>query len=244
MSVGAAFLIFFGGLFAGTINAMAGGGSLLTVPLLSVAGVEGLAANGTNRISVLIQTTASARGYERRNVEGWSEAVRVFPPALFGGLVGAALISQFDDDVFERIFGVLMIPMLILAVWSPSARTADDPWPRWVSLLVFFGVGLYAGAIQAGVGLILLMVLARAGYDLVTANLIKSYVIIGVSVIACAIFISQGQVEWGPALVLSAGSAIGGFLGANIAVEGGERVIKPVLTVSVIALAGRMIGLY
>ena len=244
MSVGAALLIFFGGIFAGTVNAMAGGGSLLTVPLLSLAGVDGLTANGTNRIAVLVQTGTAARGYVRRRVQGWQDARRVFPPTLVGGLVGAAVVSQLDDEAFERIFGVLMIPMLVLALRSPSTRPSDDPWPNWVSAVVFFGVGMYAGAIQAGVGLLLLMVLARAGHDLVTANLIKSYVLIGVSVIACTIFVARGQVAWLPALVLSAGSGIGGFLGAHIAVEGGERVIKPVLAVSVIALSGKMIGLY
>ncbi len=244
MSVGAALLIFAGGLFAGTINAMAGGGSLLTVPLLSLAGVEGLLANGTNRIAVLIQTGSSARSYVKRRVEGWNATRRVLPATLVGGLVGAAVVSQIDDELFERIFGFLMIPMLVLVLAKPSARTTDSPWPPWLSIVVFFAVGVYAGAIQAGVGLILLMVLARAGHDLVTANLIKSYVVIGVSVIACTIFVVQGQVEWAPALVLSAGSAIGGYLGAHIAVEGGERIIKPVLAVSVVALAGRMIGLY
>jgi hypothetical protein len=244
VSPGAALLIFFGGLFAGVVNAMAGGGSLLTVPLLSLAGVEGLAANGTNRISVLVQTGTAARGYVRRRVEGWNEAVQVFPPTLAGGLVGSLAVSQLEDDTFERLFGFLMIPILVLALWPTSDRSAGDRWPRWVTIVVFFGVGLYAGAIQAGVGLLLLMVLARAGHDLVSANLIKSYVVIGVSIIACTIFIARGQVEWGPAIVLSAGSGIGGFVGANIAVEGGERVIKPVLVISVVALSGRMIGLY
>ena len=244
MSIGAGLLIFLGGLFAGTVNAMAGGGSLLTVPLLSLAGVEGLAANATNRVAVLVQTGSAARGYARRQVEGWDEARRVFPPALAGGVVGALVVSQLADEVFERIFGFLMIPMLVLVLLRPSTSTSTDAWPRWVSMLVFFGVGLYAGAIQAGVGLVLLMILARAGHDLVSANLIKSYVVIGVSILACAIFIVQGQVEWGPALVLSVGSGLGGYIGANIAVEGGERVIKPVLVVAVMALSGKMIGLY
>ncbi len=244
MSVGAALLIFFGGMFAGTVNAMAGGGSLLTVPLLSLAGVEGLLANGTNRIAVLIQTGSSARSYVKRRVEGWQATRRVLPATLVGGLVGASVVSQINDELFERIFGFLMIPMLVLVLVKPKAKETDEPWPRWLSIAVFFGVGVYAGAIQAGVGLILLMVLARAGHDLVTANLIKSYVVIGVSLIACTIFIVQGQVEWAPALVLSAGSGIGGYVGAHIAVEGGERVIKPVLAASVVALSGRMIGLY
>lgn len=244
MSVGSGVLIFFGGIVAGVINAMAGGGSLLTVPLLSLAGVEGLSANGTNRIAVLVQSTASARGYVSKRVEAWSDTRRVLPWMLAGGLAGASVVSQLDDELFERIFGVLMIPLLVLVLWKPAARTADDPWPTWVTAVVFFAVGVYAGAIQAGVGLILLLVLARAGYDLVTANLIKSYVIVAVSAVACAIFVWQGQVEWGPALVLSAGMGIGGFAGAHIAVEGGEKVIKPVLAVAVVLLAGRMIGLY
>ena len=88
------------------------------------------------------------------------------------------------------------------------------------------------------------MVLARAGHDLVTANLIKSYVVVAISVIACAIFIVQSQVDWVPAIVLAAGSGIGGYVGAHIAVEGGEKVIRPVLVVAVVALSGKMIGLY
>lgn len=244
MSFGAAILIFLGGLFAGVVNSIAGGGSLLTVPLLSLAGLDGLTANGTNRIAVLVQSGSAVRGYTDRSVEGWGEARRVFPPTLIGGGVGAVLVSQIDDQMFERVFGLLMIPMLILALWSPAARTSSEPWPRWVSMLVFFGVGVYAGAIQAGVGLLLLMVLARAGHDLVTGNLIKSYVVFGVSVLACVVFISQGQVAWGPALVLASGSGIGGYAGAHIAVEGGEKVIRPVLAIAVLALSGKMIGLY
>lgn len=244
MSAGAAVLIFIGGLFAGAVNSIAGGGSLLTVPLLSLAGLDGLTANGTNRIAVLVQSSAAVRGFTDKDVDGWGDARQVFPPALAGGLVGALAVSSINDELFEVIFGILMIPMLVLALWPSPKEAARDPWPAWVSMLVFFGVGMYAGAIQAGVGLLLLMVLARAGHDLVTANLIKSYVVVAISVIACAIFVVQSQVDWVPAIVLAAGSGIGGYVGAHIAVEGGEKVIRPVLVVAVVALSGKMIGLY
>jgi uncharacterized protein len=163
---------------------------------------------------------------------------------LAGGLVGALSVSQIDDRIFERIFGFIMLPMLVLSLSKPKIRDVRRAWPRWVTVLVFFGVGLYAGAIQAGVGLILLMVLARSGLDLVTANAIKTYVILGVTVLAVAVFAFESQVVWIPALVLSAGMAGGGYVGSQVAVDGGDRVIKPVLVVSVLALAGRMIGLY
>lgn len=239
-----ALLIFFGGLFAGFVNSMAGGGSLLTVPLLSLAGVEGLLANGTNRVAVLIQNGSSGYGYARRKVIPFDRALPIFVPAVFGGLIGALAVSGIDDEQFERIFGIMMIPMLALSIWKPKAKQAPKPWPLWLNVIVFFLVGIYAGAIQAGVGLILLMLLSRAGFDLVEGNAIKTYVILVVSSVAVVTFVAQGQVRWFPALVLSGGMAVGGYAGSQLAVSGGEKVIRPVLVISVIALAGRMIGLY
>lgn len=244
MSVTEACLIFVGGLVAGVINAMAGGGSLLTVPLLGLGGVEGLLANGTNRVSVLMQTTGAGIGYWKRGLKIQKSMVPILVPALAGGLVGAIVVSGLDDEVFKRAFGLLMIPLVVLAVFKPKPTTSPEPWPTWLSALVFFGIGVYAGAIQAGVGLILLLVLSRAGYDLVNANVVKVYVVIGVSIIALTIFISKGQVRWLPAGVLSAGSFIGGYVGSQIAVDGGEKVIKPVLVLAVLGLSGRMLGFY
>ncbi len=237
-------LIFAGGLFAGVINAMAGGGSLLTVPLLALGGVEGLLANGTNRIAVLMQTGGAGWGFWRRGYKLTKEMFPILASVAVGGLVGALVVSGVDDEVFEKAFGLLMIPLVILVVFKPKAKTTPGTWPLWVTVLVFFAIGIYAGAIQAGVGLILLLVLSRAGHDLVAANAIKIYVVIVVSVIAVVIFISRDQVRWAPALVLSAGSTIGGYVGSQIAVDGGEKVIRPVLVITVIVLSGRMLGFY
>ena len=240
-----ALLLFGGGLLAGVINSMAGGGSLLTVPLLSLVGVEGLAANGTNRVAVLIQNLSSGIGYHQGGVRPYRAGARLIPSALVGGLGGALLVSQLNDAVFEKIFGFLMIPLLVLALWKPKAEKATEPWPRWLEVVVFLGLGFYAGAIQAGVGLLLLLTLARSGFDLVTGNAVKTLLIIAITaLVAVPVFLLDGQVRWVPALVLSAGSASGGYAGARVATKGGERIIKPVLVVAVLGLAGRMIGLY
>ncbi|MEZ5340052.1 MAG: sulfite exporter TauE/SafE family protein [Acidimicrobiales bacterium] len=244
MTVFEATLVFFGGLIAGGINSMAGGGSLLTVPLLDVAGVTGLLANGTNRVAVLFSNGTSAYSYAKRGVDVWRRSIPVVIPSVVGGLVGATLISNLDDAAFKKLFGVLMIPLLAMALWKPRAKTAPEPWPASIVVVVFFLVGIYAGAIQAGVGLFLVLLLARAGYDLVEANALKTIVILGVSATAVPVFVAKGQVSWLPAVVLAAGMGLGGYVGAKFAVEGGERVIRPVLVVSVVALAGRMVGLY
>ncbi len=223
---------------------MAGGGSLLTVPLLALAGVEGLLANGTNRVAVLLSTLATGRGFSKGGYVNWAQILPVAAPAVVGGAVGSVAVSQIDDKLFERIFGVVMVPLLILALRPKKTDAAPSTWPLWVTIVVFFLAGIYAGAIQAGVGLILLLILNRAGHDLVTGNAIKNFVVTGVSLIAVPVFILQGQVRWLPALVLSAGTMIGGYAGANSAVSGGERVVKPVLAVAVLILAGKMLGLY
>ncbi len=233
-----------GGVLAGIINSMAGGGSLLSVPLLSLAGVGGTVANGTNRIAVLVQNITGAYGYARRDVGDRRRTVQVLIPAVAGGLVGSLVASQIPDDVFERIFGLLMLPLLYLSIRKPTIDTDREPWPLWVSSVVFLAVGFYAGAVQAGVGLIILLVLSRAGFDLVTANAMKTVVILCVTLLAVPVFILNDQVRWIPALVLSVGMGAGGYLGANIAVDGGERVIRPVLIVVVLVLASRMLGLW
>ena len=234
------------GVVAGVVNAMAGGGSLLTVSLLTVVGdLGGLVANGTNRIGVLTQNVASVAGFRREGVSGLRRAVPVLVPSLVGSLIGAyAVSSLLSDTAFERIFGILMVPLLILSLRPPKARSDDIVWPRALTVVVFFAIGLYGGAFQAGVGLILVLALSHAGLDLVNANAVKVVVIAVLTAVAVPVFILNDQVHWGFALIVAAGFAVGGWLGARLAVRGGERVIRPVLVVAVLGLAGRMLGLY
>jgi len=235
-----------GGLFAGVINAMAGGGSLLTVPLLVFADVPGNTANGSNRVGVLANSFSAASTFRRLGVAGLGGIGRILGPAVVGALVGSIVISQLADDTFERAFGFVMIPILILSLRKPDvAAMADRPqWPTWLTTIVFFGIGIYGGAFQAGVGLMMIVALSRAGVDLVIANNIKVIVTFVFTVFALPVFIINGDVEWAPALVLAVGLAAGGYIGAHITVAGGEKVIRPVLVVAVVIFAGRLLGLY
>lgn len=235
-----------GGFVAGVINAMAGGGSLLTVPLLVFADVPGNTANGSNRVGVLANSFSAASTFRRLGVAGLAGIGRILGPAAVGAIVGSVVISQLADDTFERVFGFVMIPILILSLRKPDvAAMADRPqWPTWLTTVVFFGIGVYGGAFQAGVGLILIVALSRAGVDLVVANNIKVIVTFVFTVFALPVFIIAGDVDWAPALVLAVGLAVGGFVGAHITVAGGEKVIRPVLIVAVVIFAGRLLGLY
>jgi hypothetical protein len=154
-------------------------------------------------------------------------------------------VSHVPDAAFERIFGVLML-VLLVPLLRPRARGAREPraWSGPVSAVAFLAIGAYAGAFQAGVGLPLLMALLHAGHDVVRANAIKVAVIGIATLVAVPVFVIQDQIAWLPALALGSGFAAGGLLGARIAVHSGERVVRPLLAVAVILLAARMLGLY
>ncbi len=240
------FLLLIGGFVAAVINTLAGGGSLITVPLLVVAGAPGTVANGTNRVGVLAGTFNASRMFQKLGVEGMKGIGGILGPAVAGSILGSVVVSRLADDAFEQVFGVLMIPILLLSLRKPNAASLAErpPWPRWLSTGVFFAVGLYGGAFQAGVGLLLIVALARSGVDLVLANHIKVITTFVFTCFALPVFLLDGRIDWNLALPLSVGFAGGAWVGAHITVAGGERVVRPVLILAVVALSGRLVGLY
>lgn len=239
-------LLLVGGLAAGVVNTMAGGGSLLTVPLLVLAGVPGNVANGSNRVGILTSTMTAAVAFRRLGHSGWSKVVPVLVPVAVGAVIGAVLVGQLTDEAFERVFGVLMVPILLVSLRPPrvTISSSDSAWSGPVATIVFLGIGIYGGAFQAGIGLLLVLALSRSGLDLIVANSIKVLVVLVVTVMALPVFLIGGSIDWGPALVLAAGYAAGGSVGARVTVTGGEKVIRPVLVMAVLGFAGRLLGLY
>lgn len=249
-----AVLLVLGGMTAGVINTMAGGGSSLTVPLLTLAGVPGNAANGSNRVGILTSNLAAMAAFKKLGVDGLSHALPVLAPAVVGSLVGSYGINQLTDDTFETVFGLIMIAIILVTLFRSSPpKTADaetsvpdikPKWATWGTVLAFFLVGIYGGAIQAGIGLVLLSALNRSGYDLVTANSIKVIVTLAVTCVALPVFILQGNVRWLQAFILAIGLTIGGWMGARFTVEGGEVWVRRVSIAAAVALAGKLLGFY
>jgi len=244
LAVGDAALLLGGGLVAGVVNTLAGGGSLLTVPLLVLLGLPGGVANGTNRVGILLQCLAAAWRFRALGVFRVRDVLPIFAPVACGSVLGAVLIGQVANSTFERIFGALMLLLLLptLRGIRATAHPVNQPRPV-VTALALLAVGVYAGAFQAGVGLLLLFALLQLGQDAVRANALKVSVIALSALTAVPVFAWNDQIAWKPALVLAAGFTAGGVLGAKLAVTGGERLIRPVLAVAVVALALRMLAL-
>jgi uncharacterized protein len=236
-----------GGLIAGIINAVAGGGSLITLPLLIFAGLPPTVANGTNRVAVVVQSLAAVGGFQRSKKIPWRTSGTLAVPAIVGSLLGAGAASVVSDEMFRPILaGVLLVMATVVAIrperWI-HPPDAPPPHPGLRAWLLFVVIGAYGGFIQAGVGFLLLAGLVPGlGLDLVRANGVKVVLALALTAIALVVFAAGSLIDWRAGLVLAAGSGLGGYLGARLAVRHGAGWIRWVLVVTVTASALEILG--
>lgn len=235
-------LLFGVGIIAGILNVLAGGGSLLTLPLLIFMGLPSGIANGTNRIAIFCQNLFAVRGFRSRGYLPLDLALLCTPPALLGSWFGASLAISIDDLVFKRVLAVIMICVLIFTAIDPIKRIRQDAvhfgaWRKLLLMVSFFFVGIYGGFVQAGVGFIIIFALLVHGLDLVRINAVKVFVVFVYTVIALGVFIYHGQVNYILGVGLGAGNAIGGMIGPNLAIAKGHDWIKRVVNGAVLVFA-------
>jgi len=239
-------LLFVVGLVAGALNVVAGGGSLLTLPVLIFLGVPATIANGTNRVAILMQNLAATEAFRRHRVLDPRALVWAAAPATVGAGLGTWLALRLGDSSFQKVLAWVMIAV---SLWTLLGRRQMERWrsragERRTSLAVlgagFFVVGIYGGFVQAGVGFLILAATSLAGLDLVRGNAVKVLSVLCFTVLSLALFAWQGKVVWGLGLALGIGNALGGVLGVRLTVLKGERWIERVVTLAVIVFAIRL----
>ncbi len=239
-------LLFVVGIVAGILNTLAGGGSLLTLPLLIFMGLPSAVANGTNRIAIFCQNIFAIRGFSKRGVMPLQLALLCTPPALLGSWIGANLAIDLDDQVFKRVLAMIMIGVLIFTAVDPMKRFRQEDiqfglWRKTLIVVSFFGVGIYGGFVQAGVGFLIITALLVHGLDLVRINAIKVFVIFAYTFVALGVFIYHGQVDYSLGFALAAGNSIGGMIGPKLAVDKGHDWIKKVVSITVLIFALKLL---
>ncbi|PLX85779.1 MAG: integrase [Desulfuromonas sp.] len=234
------------GVVAGILNVLAGGGSLLTLPVLIFMGLPASVANGTNRIAVLCQNVVAVSSFKSKGVFPARLALLCSVPALLGSILGAQLAVDISDQLFRQLLGAIMIGVLILMAIDPSKRFRfheQHMTPLRTAALVigFFCIGIYGGFIQAGVGLIMIPALLLMGLDLVRINAVKVFVILFFTVTALAVFIWHGQIDWTLGIALALGNSLGGWIGTHLAVKKGHDWIRKVVFAVVTLFAVKLI---
>ena len=213
-------LLFFTGLFAGVLNAVAGGATFFTFPALMLAGLSPLSANATNFIATAPGNIAALPAF-------WDElkiiGKKIFAPLIIsaiGGLLGAVVLFSLGANIFKNLVPYLMGFATILFLAAPRLRKwvlNANLKSKIVPLVLLLSFAVYGGYFGAGLGQIALAVLILIGFEkLHKANAMKNAVIASISLPASIIYIYSGEVFWPYALVMAVGAAIGGFTGGKI----------------------------
>jgi len=240
-------LILFGvGLLAGVINVMAGGGSSLTLPALIFMGLDSAAANGTNRIGILLQGMFSTLSYRKEKVSEIENSIKLSLLTLPGAVLGALLALKISNEWFDRILGIVMIG-IIVSMLIPQSRlqiSTGGERKSWLIYPVMFAIGFYGGFIQVGVGFLIMAALYHLlRIDLIRVNMHKVFITMIYTVPTLLIFIWSGNVDWLLGLSLAAGSGIGGWWAVRFSVRGGERVIRYVMVLAIFIIALKLLGI-
>jgi len=233
------------GTIAGVLNVLAGGGSLLTLPVLIFLGLPPTMANGTNRIAILMQNIVAVSRFHQKGKMPWKVGVLCAVPAMVGSVLGARLAVTIDESLFRQILALVMLMVVVIMVIDPAKRIKADfhelSLGRSVLLvLIFFFIGIYGGFIQAGIGFLIITVLLVQGLDLVRINAVKVLVVLCYIPLALFVFIREGQVDFQMGIALAAGNGLGAWLGAHLAVTQGHGFIRKVVIVLVVVFAVRL----
>ncbi len=232
------------GLIGGAINVIAGGGSIITVPMMIFLGVPGPIANGTNRVAILAQNIAAISTFKRHKRYDYKLAISLSCCALPGALLGAWVGTNLGGERFNQILAVIMVGVLIYMQFGQAGNQPATQEPKRLVLghALMVLAGFWGGFIQIGMGFILMPILNRVmGLDLVSTNLYKVFIVAVYTVGALAVFAVAGEVFWFIGCVLAVGNSLGGYLGAKLTLARGDALIRRVLTVAIIAMVTKLL---
>jgi len=240
-------LLVFIGFIAGIINTIAGGGSLLTLPMLIFMGLPPSIANGTNRIAILIQNFFSSAGFKSKGIKTFPFSIWMGISALLGSIIGAYLGAiYFKDEIFNKILAIVMVIIVVYMIFKPKVKL-DINYERiegkyfWYLILAFFFIGIYGGFIQAGTGIFILLALNSIGkISLVKSNAIKTVVVILYTLSALAIYAYNDKINYSMGLTLAIGNSAGAWFSSRYSVEKGDNLVRWFLIIMVSIMAVKL----
>lgn len=238
------------GFLAGFINTLAGSGSTITLPLLIFLGLPANVANGTNRISILLQSLVSVGEFKKQKLLDSKTGLRLAVPTITGSLIGAYFAVEINEEIMNIFIAVMLISMFFLLLFKPQAWIKGHEnkvveKPGLLQIIIFFVIGIYGGFIQAGVGIFLLggLVLG-SGLDLVRANAIKNLIILIYTPLVLLFFILHNQVDYRYGLILAVGSMIGAYVATKFAAKRGPEFVRYILLFVILGSSLKLFGLF
>ena len=238
-------LVFVAGLWAGLQNALAGGGSFVTLPALIVSGMSPLAANITSTVALFPgQVTSGLAGRKLVTGAGRLPFKALFILSIVGGALGGLLLLNTPSKVFARLVPWLVLFATAVFAWGSFRRKPAEsaahlgPWAAGVAQLL---IAIYGGYFGGGIGFLMMAALTMAGLPTRNAGATKNVLAGVMNASAVALFVMSPQVHWQQAVVLGVGAIIGGLGGAWALQRVNEKALRIAIVCIGIALT---VGLF
>ncbi|PNI09530.1 sulfite exporter TauE/SafE family protein [Arthrobacter sp. AFG7.2] len=245
------------GLWAGTINAVVGSGTLVTFPVLIALGVAPVVASMSNAMGLVFGTAAGAFGYRRELKGRGRQLMRLLPASLLGGISGAWLLLHLPEEVFHYVAPVLIVLALLMVVFQPRLQTwvrsreenpehaVRDKQHGVLLVVLVYLAGVYGGYFVAAQGILLVGILGVFLTGTIqNANAMKNILVLGVNLVAAVSYVlfAFDRINWLVVLLIAVTSSIGGLIGAKVGRRLPPTVLRGVILVLGVVALGFMIA--
>ena len=239
-------LLFLAAMLAGFIDAIAGGGGMVTIPAMLLAGIPPLQVLGTNKLQAVFGSGTASWTYARHGHVDLNGQWPMVATAAAGAAGGALLATIMPTDWLRAVLPLLLVAIALyfgLRRGIGAAERHHRISPLLFGLTFVPAIGFYDGVFGPGTGSFLMLgFVTLAGYGILKATAHTKFLNFGSNVGALAVFLAAGAVLWKVGLVMGAGQWIGARLGSRFAMRQGARVIRPLLVVVSLALALRLLA--
>jgi uncharacterized membrane protein YfcA len=223
-------LIALAGLYAGTQNTLAGGGSFITFPTLLLAGLNPLAANITSTIALFPnQITSAIAGRKLAAGSGKISLLQLFVLSITGGIVGALLLLNTPVSIFAGLVPWLVLAATVIFIWGTFRKKSSHTHhslPTAALALIQFIIGIYGGYFGGGIGILMLATLTIAGQSVRVATASKNVLAAAMNTSAVGLFAFSNQIDWAAATALAIGGIGGGLTGSWLVHRLPEKVMR------------------
>lgn len=238
--------LFIAGFMAGIIDSIAGGGGMITIPAMLIAGIPPLETLGTNKLQSLFGSGSASLSYARHGHVDLKEQLPMALTSALGSIFGALLATVVPADALKGVLPFLLIAIAVYFGLKPNV--GDIERHRRISAFLFTLtfvplIGFYDGVFGPGTGsFFMLGFVSLAGYGILKATAHTKFLNFGSNIGAFIVFVLNGVVLWKVGLMMGVGQFLGAQLGARYAMAKGAKIIRPLLVIVSIALAIRLLA--
>lgn len=230
--------------FAGFIDSIAGGGGLITIPAMLIMGIPPLDALGTNKLQSQFGSASATIAYARRGHVNLRKQLPMAFMAMLGGMLGALAAAFVPSDILRAIMPFLLIAIATYFAFKPQLSDIDSHQrmtPFIFGAVVAPLIGFYDGVFGPGAGsFYMLAFVALAGFGMLKATAHTKLLNLGSNFGGFVVFALGGAVLWKLGLAMGFGQFVGAQIGSRFAMKNGAKIIRPLLVISCIAMAARL----